>query len=704
MPLFDILGNDGLQRLGRLRDKKSFQKIQTPSIVLPVNDYLLSLDSYIDLIKQNVNVVPQIYEKDIRLPQSLEDRHIILQQGVDLSQVGSKSSKEEDFITYNGEKNDRVIQKISISCPSTPLNEEMSQILIKTLQDRLLSAFSSNGIDTDDIHIGLYWKFNEITSLESQIKSLINIVMWPEISSSLKIIDLNGLFENFMAFRDIIDAVISLKEKIPSDIILMASGDISLEYYPFLCYLGIDLIDACSLITKAFSDIYTREDDSVWIRELTSLDDISCVCTYCEQIRKILDVDVRQSISDRLNKVTELIGLHTAQKAISELKIIRRKVENGILRSYIESIAIRNTFLMSSLRYCDSLEENVLMLNQGLNKSNRLICATSLSYQEPQVRKFRTLIKNRIYPLSNTKVCIFLPCSMKKPYSTSKSHRRFLKSIRKGAKKHLNEVSQVIVTSPLGLVPRELEEVYPAAHYDISVTGEWDEEEKSIAADMILNWLNKLPEGCFIISHLYGGYLEAFNMAITQKSTDINWVFTRELSELESKLRMFFEQQDKSKRGLNFSYDQQKLRMLCDYQFGKGRGESFINNSIRIKRGRHYDYLAVYEYLNSKRELLGRIKKDSGHFYLSYYGASKLDVKNGNSIYLNTNQLRGSTIFQPALKKVDIGLCTGDEVIILDEDENFIGIGEMIVNSSTANNLRHGPIVDIRKKKKRDEN
>ena len=32
---------------------------------------------------------------------------------------------------------------------------------------------------------------------------------------------------------------------------------------------------------------------------------------------------------------------------------------------------------------------------------------------------------------------------------------------------------EVIVTSPLGLVPRDLEEVWPAGYYDIPVTGDW---------------------------------------------------------------------------------------------------------------------------------------------------------------------------------------------------------------------------------------
>ena len=44
-----------------------------------------------------------------------------------------------------------------------------------------------------------------------------------------------------------------------------------------------------------------------------------------------------------------------------------------------------------------------------------------------------------------------------------------------------------MVTSPLGLVPRELEDIWPAAHYDIPVTGDWDADELGIINSMIID-------------------------------------------------------------------------------------------------------------------------------------------------------------------------------------------------------------------------
>src|SRR5207247_9898589 len=44
-------------------------------------------------------------------------------------------------------------------------------------------------------------------------------------------------------------------------------------------------------------------------------------------------------------------------------------------------------------------------------------------------------------------------------------------------------VHEVIVTSPLGLIPRELERFHPARDYDIPVTGDWSRDEAAIVIE-----------------------------------------------------------------------------------------------------------------------------------------------------------------------------------------------------------------------------
>ncbi|MGQ0798452.1 MAG: DUF5591 domain-containing protein, partial [Methanobacteriota archaeon] len=71
--------------------------------------------------------------------------------------------------------------------------------------------------------------------------------------------------------------------------------------------------------------------------------------------------------------------------------------------------------------------------------------------------------------------------SARKPYSASRSHRRFRDVIL--ASKNPGVVHEVVVTSPLSLIPRELERCHPARAYDIPVTGDWNRDEAAIVTE-----------------------------------------------------------------------------------------------------------------------------------------------------------------------------------------------------------------------------
>ena len=91
-------------------------------------------------------------------------------------------------------------------------------------------------------------------------------------------------------------------------------------------------------------------------------------------------------------------------------------------------------------------------------------------------------------------VVIVLPCSMRKPYSQSKSHRIFM-SVTKN-------FQEVILTSPFGICPRELDQTYPIQSYDVSTIGDWSQEE----IDVTGKCLNEYVDGKQVIAHVAGGY------------------------------------------------------------------------------------------------------------------------------------------------------------------------------------------------------
>jgi archaeosine synthase len=107
-----------------------------------------------------------------------------------------------------------------------------------------------------------------------------------------------------------------------------------------------------------------------------------------------------------------------------------------------------------------------------VDAGKRLLCMSEATLHDPSVVAWERFMRTTYRaPEGLDRILVLLPCSARKPYRSSPSHRRFIEAIG------TNAVHEVMVTSPLGLVPRDLEQVWPAANYDLAVTGRWSGEE-----------------------------------------------------------------------------------------------------------------------------------------------------------------------------------------------------------------------------------
>ena len=170
--------------------------------------------------------------------------------------------------------------------------------------------------------------------------------------------------------------------------------------------------------------------------------------------------------------------------AINEVKA---RLADGTLRTLVEQQSLNSPSLVEHLRYHDKLtRENTNIGISHVDKSTILHCNSHTSLSNPVVSKWVDFMIDEYQPpkgLDN--VLMLLPCSARKPYRMSKSHRKFLDAIGHSA------FHEVMVTSPLGLVPRDLEETWPASHYDIPVTGEWSLDEVERTSHMLKSLLER---------------------------------------------------------------------------------------------------------------------------------------------------------------------------------------------------------------------
>ena len=162
----------------------------------------------------------------------------------------------------------------------------------------------------------------------------------------------------------------------------------------------------------------------------------------------------------------------------------RSAIRNGSLRELAERQSTSSPRSVERLRRHDKMMSKFGGGKAGLEKvvghEHKLRCHTYQSRDDPLIQDWRARVADSHMPPKHQRnLLVLLPCSAVKPYRTSQSHRRFMSAIT------TNSAHQVMVTAPLGLVPRELEEIWPAANYDIPVTGDWDLDELEVIRDML---------------------------------------------------------------------------------------------------------------------------------------------------------------------------------------------------------------------------
>ena len=95
------------------------------------------------------------------------------------------------------------------------------------------------------------------------------------------------------------------------------------------------------------------------------------------------------------------------------------------------------------------------------NERSNIPLDTEFIMHHPDMIKANDWIINK-YKLQKYPIAIFVPCSKKKPYHLSPSHKIFDKIIFSLLKK---EDVHIITFGTCGIVPRELDEKYPFLNY-----------------------------------------------------------------------------------------------------------------------------------------------------------------------------------------------------------------------------------------------
>jgi len=257
---------------------------------------------------------------------------------------------------------------------------------------------------------------------------------------------------------------------------------------------------------------------------------------------------------------------HNESVLAAQLRRVRGRIRNGTLRDYVEGQARHEQWLTALFRRLDQqygyLEERTPVV-----RGNEMTAATDDTLRRVEIQRFAERVTNR-YRNRFDNPLVLVPCSARKPYSDSQSHGQFHDAIQYRA--HL-----VSMTSPIGVVPQELELTYPAQHYDSVVTGRWTATETEFVASVLEAYLER-NEHPRVIAHVPGeGYRDICERVEESLGLDFEYTVVdhptagESLSNLASTLSA----------ELKYSKRQRQhntVRAVADYQFGEGAGDDLF--------------------------------------------------------------------------------------------------------------------------------
>jgi len=278
-------------------------------------------------------------------------------------------------------------------------------------------------------------------------------------------------------FDTLVDMIMTAKTNLPLERPLHLFG----AGHPFMFALAIAL--GCDFFDSAAYAIYAREDRYMTEQRTIKLDKLKyfpCSCPAC------VKNDPQNVIALTKIERQKMLALHNLYVSFSELKRIKQAIIEGRLWEHLELRAHGHPALLQALKnlkkYSESLEKH-----SPVTKKSGLFFFSSLGLIRPEVIRYRRKIFERYSPPKEAKVLVLLPQTPMRPFHKSREHQRMLKENQQKLGDKLNKIHVCTYAAPFGVIPTELDQIYPLSQYEIATP--FDIETINYVAEQVGNYI-----------------------------------------------------------------------------------------------------------------------------------------------------------------------------------------------------------------------
>lgn len=465
-------------------------------------------------------------------------------------------------------------------------------------------------------------------------------------------------------------AIRDLRERLGAAPALWAPRVALPHWLAFLAYVGVDLMDTTEARLRAGRGTFLDETLGEIDREAATG---RCPCAFCAGHDPAPERHVRWVFERESALVTAALRGHR-------------------LRELVEARLTAEPTLAELLRYADRHLAGLLDDRAPVVAAGKRSYVLRESQRRPEIARYLRRLEERYRPPPSKEVLLVLPCSKTKPYRNSPSHRRYWKALE--GLPSLERVHVVSVTSPLGVVPRELEDVYPTRHYDIPVTGEWEESER---ASVIRGLRHLLANGSYrtVVVHLDPEEYR-FLRDIVPPTLPSVWSSgddrTLSAPALDALRRAVGEAVAETRPvpGGPLAVVREELREVAALQFGRAAAERLFQEPVRLMGRPWFQRLTDRGHTD-----LATWREERGLFQLTVAGGARMLPAGAYSVEVAPGLTLTGDLFTPGVAAVSPEVRRGDAVL-LTRDGDLLGVGEAELSSRLMRELPRGLAVTVR--------
>jgi 7-cyano-7-deazaguanine tRNA-ribosyltransferase len=295
------------------------------------------------------------------------------------------------------------------------------------------------------------------------------------------------VMENYR-FDVLVDMIMTAKRNLPIERPLHLFG----AGHPFMFSLAVAL--GCDLFDSAAYALYAREnrymtENGTW--RLSQLDYFPCQCPKCAS-------ETPQEVMAKPPKEREtFLAEHNLYVCVAELKRIKQAIRDGRLWEHVEMRAHAHPALFTALKklknHADFIEKN-----SPTAKKSGIFFFSQVSLLRPEVSHYRNRMRERFSPPENARVLLLAPQTRKKPFHKAHEFNRI-----KQVFKRLDELSASVhvcfYAAPFGVIPLELDEVYPLSQHEIALP--LDQETIEYVATQASEYITRTHYEAVVLLH-----------------------------------------------------------------------------------------------------------------------------------------------------------------------------------------------------------